>query len=412
MNKIITLLLALLVSSTAYAQPAAIYQDPTAPVTLYTAAGARGPLAVDGRGYIILGAVGTGATDLGKAEDSVAGSGWTGVGVLGVAQENGAGISCAAGDFCPIGVSQYGAVNVGLDKNFRQNAAANAIKAEDEASNNGDAGIGVFGINNESLVSQSATNGDYVSFATDRAGSPLVSDIYNANLPSSFRTAKLEDSAAASGDALVGVAGVANNAFLNKAADGDYLAPSLLTTGTAVTLSAYDPVVGEELRTVTREDIASAPSDAITKVGLVTNNALANDVGSNKDYTQFKGDELGRTITTLAPAGESWSACSAANTGTSFVAIYNGLASNKFYVTSISCSNTATVASTISIRDGNGATLFGGGISNSTLQGVATWDQIFPVPLRASVVSASLGFVMGTTGTSTICCAAGYNSVN
>jgi hypothetical protein len=122
-------------------------------------------------------------------------------------------------------------------------------------------------------------------------------------------------------------------------------------------------------------------------------------------------DGSGNKVGPPGPAS-SWSACSAANTGTSFVTIYAGLASNKFYVTSISCSNTATVASTISFRDGNGATLYGAGIGNSTLEGVATWNQSFPTPLRASVVTAGLGFVMGTTATSTICCAAGYNLTN
>lgn len=157
------------------------------------------------------------------------------------------------------------------------------------------------------------------------------------------------------------------------------------------------------------EDAAHASTDIGVMSLAVREDALTTSTGTTGDYSAFKTDGNGRQIVTNAPPGETWQACSAAVTDTSTVDIKAAVASNRIYVTSITCTNTANVASLLNIRDGATA-IWIGGISNSTLAGVATWNQTFPVPLRGSVNTA-LRFNAATTLTNTYCCAAGYISV-
>lgn len=155
------------------------------------------------------------------------------------------------------------------------------------------------------------------------------------------------------------------------------------------------------------EDAVAGSGDTGVAVWQKLQAAISADA-ADADYGTLKGDTGGRSITTLAPAGESWQSCSASNTGTTDVAIKSAVASNRIYVTSISCFNTATVASSFQIRDGSTA-MYVGGIGNSTLNGVASWSVTLPVPLRGSVNTA-LNFLMATNATATTCCAAGYIS--
>lgn len=242
------------------------------------------------------------------------------------------------------------------------------------------------------------------------AGRSLVVSM-DSNYQTSATTGilKLEDSAAASGDALVGVAGVANEAGTALAADGDYTVLATTRKGYGQSIPVYDSNVGRGIRAVTAEDETSADAEAINKMGILREDALTLNTGASADWTPPKADALGRTITTLAPAGEMFSNCSASNTGTSDVAIKAAVASNRIYVTSISCGNGSAVASTIGFKDG--ATL----IDYSSLGALAVTGGAFvksyPVPLRLTTNTA-LNFAMGTTATSTICCAQGYISVN
>lgn len=158
-------------------------------------------------------------------------------------------------------------------------------------------------------------------------------------------------------------------------------------------------------------------STALAQGGLPIRNdtpTALRDLGSNLQVGRnYAVDQYGRTLIGNvhgAEVEEFWSACSASNTGTSDTAIKAAVAANRIYVTSISCFNTATVASSFEIKDG-ATVIYAGGISNSTLAGVAYWEHTFGVPLRGTVNTA-LNFDMATTATATTCCAAGFISVN
>ena len=452
-NIFVKLLIFLLVANSALAQTSLIARRNDAAATnLNLTNGGPAYLAVDQKGILFVslsaGSVtigdianittsvtpGVAAGNLGKAEDAAHVSGDTGVAAWAVARANGAAALCAADDYCPIGVSTFGAVNVGLDKNFRENAAANAIKAEDEASNNSDGGVSVFGVANagltskaadgdylspslttsgtaisgpvfdsaissgainlawqedapigaseagmkilgynnrnqaaqnstqgdatfiatgdngnimsslaydgqiagafgpirkedqnfadtdslvmvgsmmnEAFVSQSSTANDIVVMATDRAGSPLVSDIYNANLAGTFRVAKLESSAAVSGDAGNSVLGVRNTSMNATASQGEYQAIATGTAGNVLATLAYDANVAETITPIRLEDVASTTGQAMVTVGGIINDnysATAND----SDYVTNKYNLLGALY--VQPAGGRFAGSTMAN---------------------------------------------------------------------------------------------------
>jgi hypothetical protein len=157
---------------------------------------------------------------------------------------------------------------------------------------------------------------------------------------------------------------------------------------------------------VVDEDIAFAASDALTKVGGQANSAIFQSVGTTGDVAPFSMDLGNRLVTTNAPAGEMWYACSDAETGTSTNAIKAAVASNRMYVTSFTCSNTSAVASQITFLDSVTAIAIG---SIPALATGGNYHATFPIPLRMAV-NTQLGYIMTTTATSTTCCAAGYIS--
>ncbi len=214
---------------------------------------------------------------------------------------------------------------------------------ENDLISNPKTGTYILGRQNEAQTSISATAGDAIAPSFDQYGNQIcrLSSVATATNP-----VKLEDSASASGDALVVVGGITRSALINGAATGDYVPP------------AYD--------------------------------------------------ESSRTITTLAPAGETWQACTGAIVDTTQTAIKAAVASNRIYVTSIGCNNSSAVASTLVFQDASTA-IWQGAITAAATNG--SYTMTFPVPLRGTVNTA-LNVTLGTTATNTRCCAVGYISVN
>lgn len=224
-------------------------------------------------------------------------------------------------------------------------------------------------------------------------------DFYNQNAASTG-ILKLEDSAAASGDALVAIAGERNDSLGNTktGSNTEYGTIAIGNRGEVLSAGAMN------------EDVAPFDQMYTAVAGFVREDALTVNTGTTGEVTWGKADAAGRLITTLAPAGETWAQCSAAETGTAAEIIKNSVASNRIYVTSISCSNTAAVASIITFHDGS-TTYYGGALPSNTSGGIGQYTANFSVPLRLGVAT-NLNFQLVTTATSTICCASGYISVN
>ena len=273
-------------------------------------------------------------------------------------------------------------------------------KAEDSASTSGFTGVAPLAVYQASPGNLVGTDGDYAPISTNGVGA-VVASIYRSG--ASTDPVKAEDAAAASGDALVGVAGVVNTTIAAKAADGDYTGIALDTAGQVFLANGVNGLVGNTGGSITGSGVAGAKLLAQAADPLALGTGVIDG-----DATTIRTDLLGRTITTLAPAGESWQACSAQATGVGDVPIKAAVASNRIYVTNLNCSNDSIVPSRISFKDGS-TVIAVGGIGALSTSG--SFQTTFPVPLRGTSNTA-LNFAMQTTSTATICCASGYISVN
>lgn len=215
---------------------------------------------------------------------------------------------------------------------------------------------------------------------------------------------------AASADNGIPLTFAVNNGFSARGANGQYVLGNADVYGSAIV--DLDPRANtSNVSPVKREDVAFSASDGVLVAGMEVQSALSNDTTANS-VGPIKGDQLGRLITTLAPAGETWQSCGQAIGTTSVVAIKAAVASNRIYVTSVNCSNSsATTATPIIFRDGPSTDIATGGIGSITATSPGSFATTFPVPLRGSV-NVAFNFLTSISTTSVYCCAQGYTSVN
>lgn len=210
---------------------------------------------------------------------------------------------------------------------------------------------------------------------------------------------KLEDSASASGDAGVFALAVRNDGALTTLTNtnGDY-------SGIAVDSSGSVIVSG-------RDSSGATISGAPVRMG---GTARTTEGGAVSDATavNLSADPTGKLVSMpYAGAGNTWQACGTSTASTADVAIKAAVASNRIYVTSITCKNTsATVATTIDFKDAT-TVIAVGGISQMATTAPGSFTATFPVPLRGTVNTA-LNFAANVAVSSLTCCGAGYISVN
>ena len=116
---------------------------------------------------------GTGATNLGKAEDAVHSSG--DVGVMSLAVRNDAGTALAAdGDYIPVMVNGVGSVYVANTSVVPGTGATNLGKAEDAGHTTGDVGVMALAVRNDAGTALATTTLDYIPLTTDSLGNLRV----------------------------------------------------------------------------------------------------------------------------------------------------------------------------------------------------------------------------------------------
>lgn len=242
--------------------------------------------------------------------------------------------------------------------------------------------------------------------AVDTKGNQLVS--LQSGTASATNPIVLEDTAAVNGQAgTVPLYYINTNGVNLSATEGDLTFGAVNNFGAHFVDVKRVHQVSDSGSLLKGEDLAATSGDAGVASLSKIQAAISADAADG-DYGLAKLDTGGRLITTTAPAGETWQACTGAITDTTQTAIKAAVASNRIYVTSFGCNNTAAVASTLVFQDGATA-IWQGAISNSTLQGVASYSMTFPTPLRGTSNTA-LNVTLGTTATNTRCCAAGYIS--
>ena len=172
-----------------------------------------------------LGAItpGTGATNLGKAEDDPSASGDVGIATLFKRQDTAATQTSAAGDYhVPVG-NQFGVTLVDINAGFQASSANGLLKSEDAVSATGDAGVFGLSVRRDTATSLVNAEGDYIGDVNNAYGAKLIvinrtfQGVSDADL-----LLKAEDSSAASGDAGVAVWGVIRSTPAINAGVGDY----------------------------------------------------------------------------------------------------------------------------------------------------------------------------------------------
>jgi hypothetical protein len=180
---------------------------------------------------------GSGATNLGKAEDAVHASGDVGVMALGVRKDTPAALAGTDGDYAPLLTDANGRLHVVLG--ISSGPGGNTpVKYEDDASASGEAGMVILSVRRNSPASSSVTDGDYVTVNSDANGRLYTNAILSANsgvdigdvdvtsvIPGSGATnlGKAEDAVHANGDVGVMALGVRKDTAAALAgADGDY----------------------------------------------------------------------------------------------------------------------------------------------------------------------------------------------
>lgn len=220
---------------------------------------------------------------------------------------------------------------------------------------------------------------------------------------------KQEDAAHTTGQTGAFCLGVRNDnaatSFTN--ANTDF---SPIGVGTSGEVFASPMAAGYASSIAKLEDSAHGSGDGITPIAAIRQDAISSLVSAANDYANLKVDEGGRLIITSAPPGETWQGCGTATNTTADVAIKAAVASNRIYVTSISCKNTsATVASSLDFKDGT-TIISVGGIAQMATTSSGDFIKVFNIPLRGSVNTA-FNFATNVLVTSVTCCANGYISV-
>lgn len=266
-------------------------------------------------------------------------------------------------------------------------------------------------IQNEAGTSYAPNAGNINSnVAVDRALRLIVS--LSAGVASSANNpiAKVGQASTVAGDAVMTSGGFRNETGASQGSDFQRTILSTNRAGAAhVEVATTHQFAGNATGLLKLESSTVGASDALVAVGGKTQAALSVDAADGQ-YGLYKLGLDGRLITAYAPAGETFAQCSSVETGTAARAIKNGVASNRHYVSSLSCYNTSAVASTIIFQDGS-TTFYGGGLPSNVATGIGTLILQFPVPLRFGSGNP-INFQLGTTATNTICCVAGYISVS
>jgi len=168
-------------------------------------------------------------------------------------------------------------------------------------------------------------------------------------------------------------------------------------------VTAGDASVGKQ------EDAPHSTGQTGAAALVVRDDDLSSDSSADGDYQFAKSDSVGRLY--VNPFGGDVNrflvSCSSAATGTADTAIASAVVGNRIYVTSLTCNNTAAVASIITLKDGSTAK-WSYYIGANTLAN-NTFHVTFPTPIRGTANTA-LQFAMTTTATSTTCCATYFTS--
>lgn len=181
------------------------------------------------------------------------------------------------------------------------------------------------------------------------------------------------------------------------------------STANHVIVDGLNPGTGNALLGKSAKNTTYGSQDSILGTGGFEQDVLTAPA-ANGNYIGFQQDKLGRQYVNDfgSDVSHAIKICSSANTGTGAVAIVAaGAAGIRNVIRSIACTNSSATASAVTFQDG--ATAVDTGFVSANTVGEASFQHTFPYPIYGTAATA-LNFTMGTTATSTVCCAQGYTS--
>lgn len=234
---------------------------------------------------------GTGATNLGKAEDAVAASGDTGVLILAVRRDAASSGVSADGDYAAFSVDSNGALRV-------TGASGTAQYAEDSVASNGDSLVMMGAVRRDTAASSTSADGDNSTLSVDSAGALRVT------MDSATATSlKADDAAFTLTTDKVAVIGAVRDDSLSAlaAAEGDAVVLRVNSSGAL-------HVTGGGGGTEFNEDDPAASGAAGKLVLAVRRDTVASSAGTDGDYATLNLTSAGRLWTsavldTAIPAG-------------------------------------------------------------------------------------------------------------
>lgn len=256
---------------------------------------------------------GTGAANLGKAEDAAHASGDVGVMALGVRNDAAAARTSLDGDYSPVSTDSAGRVGIAdlggaisVDDDGASltvdgtvavsnvttsvtpgTSAAHLGKAEDAAHSSGDTGVMALAVRNDAEAALTGTDGDYAPIAVGAAGRVRVS-------PSTLDAASLADATANPTTTHAAADIMTFNGTTWDRARGD------ITNGLDVDVTRVVPGTGtNELGK--REDTAHVTGDVGVMALTVRQNTPAALAGPSGDYQPLITDGVGRLWVRVVP---------------------------------------------------------------------------------------------------------------
>jgi hypothetical protein len=241
---------------------------------------------------------GTGATNLGKAIDSAAGSTDTGVAPLAIRDDSLSALTPAEGDWVPLRVNSTGALHV-------TGAGGGTQYVADTAHTTGDTGTMLLVVRRDANTSLVGTDGDYAPLQVDANGALKVAGAGTGGTSITDGAAFTADSTAVNP-----IAGYRDDTSPATVTEGD-AAGVRITEYRALHVNLRD-ALGAELTvggaTQYAEDAAHASGDQLTMAGAVRRDTAASSAGTDGDNATLNVSATGRlwasaTIDAALPAG-------------------------------------------------------------------------------------------------------------
>ena len=249
-----------------------------------------------------------------------------------------------------------------------------------------------------------------IVLASSPAALPVILGIFPGSNP--YNLGKAEDAAHASGDVGVMSLGVANETLGVFGANLDYTPIATTRAGAVFTMEH----LGMYPSALLSQGLLKAEDSAVTStdagVAVLTQRLDQLDVGQtggNNEYATPIVDTLSRQYVNAwgSAVTEFIQGCNTAIVTATTGDMLAADASNRFYISSWSCTNTGAAATRVILEDDDGTDF-----ANLMLAATTGFASItFPVPVRLGAVNKGAQINVITTSSSTICCFNGFKSV-